>query len=165
MHENESTLECHRNYHSNEREMAGHYCNCRVSSSSTSVQVHRVPPPSCQHCKHSELDPHKESASTYGKGWQCKIRHSHKLGVHLHTLRLFSRLILSFALLLSVCTVSHAHKLSWDSWLIDDTTYTDRHPGHNSALRVPDLVAVTGHLFQYQITAENSDSSIVHYQV
>ena len=90
-------------------------------------------------------------------------RHLHSSSEH--SLRLFGKLLLLFTFLLSLCTFSYAHKLPWDSWTIEETTSSDVSQGYRSTLKVSDLAAVVGRLFQYRITGNAFSTRTVHYQV
>ena len=82
------------------------------------------------------------------------------------TLSLFGRVLLSFVFLLSVCTLSFAHKtVPWEFSSIEDATSNDQNLHRGYTLKIPDIVAVSGHLFQYQIQNEAFGTRTVHYLV
>ena len=78
----------------------------------------------------------------------------------------FSRLALSLVLLLSVfSTPSLAHGLLWDSWSIEDPSTPGNVYYDSAALDIPDLVAIAGRLFRYQVSTGTPDRSSLHFQV
>ena len=93
---------------------------------------------------------------------------SHKHFSHMNKLT-FSGIVLKVTLILSLISLSSAYKpLPWDSWTIKDTPSTHTAPNYanvftNPTLQIPDLVAVAGHLFSYQISPKTTP--IIQYQV
>jgi len=99
--------------------------------------------------------------------------HHHQQTLHKHFSHMnkltFSSIVLKVTLVLSLVSLSSAYKpLPWDSWTIEDTPITQTAPNHanvftNPTLQIPDLVAVAGRLFSYQISPKTT--STIQYQV
>ena len=88
-------------------------------------------------------------------------RHSYSKPLHF-----FGRFLFVFALLLSLCTVSFAHKtVPWDFSSIEDVATSDDALHRSYTLKIPDLVAVSGHLFQYQLENDDFGTGSVHFLV
>ena len=114
----------------------------------------------------SKLGSHRHSKRT--------LTHHHHQQQHNWSANHFRRLVvLSVAFLLLVfSTPSLAHDLPWDTWTIEDTSTTpgslsQGYYGSAGAVTVPDLVAIAGHLFEYQISTglSRDHRSSLHYQV
>lgn len=100
----------------------------------------------------------------------CKRLQPYQRHLNLNSMQLLGRIVFMLTVFLSFCDVSFAHvTLPWDSWSIEDTTASETSLDHHildSMMKVPDLVAVAGHLFKYQIpTAPSEDTRTVYYQV
>ena len=157
------------NYHSGKNEMLGTLCSCQ----SNTVRPQVGGKSSQQSQDSSELSKdisvfhshgqHERVKCSFGGNWQRQRTITHRNNIS----KLFTKLTLSLVLLLSVCSSSSlASDLPWDQWSIEDaSTAADSSKGRSSTLNVPDLVAVSGHLFQYHIPAIVMDSSSLHYQV
>ena len=89
--------------------------------------------------------------------------------LHSNLAQMSSRVFICIVIILSVLSsVSHAHKLPWtSSWSIDNTTLTTEtaQEPYSLQLRIPELIAVTGHLFQYQIATDAFDTRTTFFQV
>ena len=154
--------QCSSSYH---RHIVGPLCNTQFPTSNVHNQQKQT------FSRHESRD-HLVSPLTQALSTQaiCSNFCNYKIQRHLlsssdHSLRLFGKLLFSFAFLLSLCTVSCAHKLPWDSWTIEEMTSSDASEGHRSTLKVPDLAAIVGRLFQYQIPVDAFSTKTVHYQV
>ena len=110
--------------------------------------------------------------SIFGSHRQRKRRLSHhNLQQHWNSNH-FSRLGLSLVLLLLVfSTSSLGHNIPWDTWSIEDLStpgnMSQEYYGSAGALSVPDLLAIAGHLFEYQVATSlfHYHRSSLHFQV
>ena len=101
-----------------------------------------------QHCHHKHLQMHQRHLNFNSLQWT-----------------LFGSTLLLLTIFSSLFTISFAHKtLPWDSQSIEDVITGGISQSFESTL-VPDLVAITGQLFQYQILSDTFDPGAVHYQV
>lgn len=100
------------------------------------------------------------------------LTHHDQLKSHKHfshtNMFMFSGIVFKLTLILSLISLSSAYKpLPWDLWTIEDTSTTQTAPDHanvfTTTLQIPDLVAVAGHLFSYQISP--ATTSTIQYQV
>ena len=112
---------------------------------------------------------HKTHSSIQAIHSNSQHRHHRQLQRHLNfnslQLTLFGSTLLLLTIFSSLFTISFAHKtLPWDSQSIEDVTNGGISPSLESTL-VPDLVAIAGHLFQYQILSDTFDPRAFHYQV
>ena len=97
----------------------------------------------------------------------CPSQSHHQRRSHSNSLQMFSRVTLILALFLSMSSLSFAHKLPWDSWAIEDTAISAETQRQSLTLKVPDLIAVAGHMFQYQLDTNLIDTRtiLIHFQV
>ena len=120
----------------------------------------------CRNCQElntrSNTQPHPRSTPAEKLSRRRAV--THKQNSHSSPLLLFRKLTLSLALLLSVCHTSLATDLSWSSWSIEDAVNGDVSQS-SEGLIVPDLVAVAGRLFQYQIKFDANKTSSLFFQV
>ena len=150
-------------------------CSCQCQSNSVRLQLKQS---SLQKSAVSSISNGDSSAFFQEDSQQLGSRkstfgnHSHRertLTCHRHFNypKLFTRLSLWLCLLLSVCsTPSSAYDLPWDRWSIEDPSAPGYLGDHSSAaVNVPDLVAIAGHLFQYQIQSGGINTLPLHFQV
>lgn len=133
---------------------------CQLLSGNCRIQA---PTSSHYHKTHSSVQAiHSNSQHRHHR--QLQMHQSH-LNFNSLQLTLLGSTLLLLTIFSSLFTISFAHKaLPWDSQSIEDVTTGGISPGLESTL-VPDLVAIAGHLFQYQILSDTFNPRAVHYQV
>ena len=152
----------------------GQNCTCRLliigkrQCFFNNARHHQMKQSSSQKLKHCSIS---SEDCTDSRSRKSKFG-SHKCGERTPTYQQhwssahFSRLALSLVLLLSVfSTPSLAHDLPWDSWSIEDPSAPGNVYSDSAALDIPDLVAIAGRLFQYQVSTGTPDRSSLHFQV
>ena len=151
--------------HRGREERLERLCNC-ASVTVSGHQMEQTLPHQCSHYRkpHSQSQLQLKRTTCTGE-LNSERTQTHKRYSQSSPAWPITRLTLSLALLLSVCGTTTASDLPWDSWSIEYAVDSAGSQSSSSTVDVPDLVAVAGHIFQYQINTGTLDSSLLHFQV
>ena len=148
--------------HLNEEDSLKHSYDCRLACSDIEEQK---PFTQFQGQMLTHLCTHITQTRCSNSSWHFHLRNFKRLSCS-KPLNFFGRFLFVFALLLSLCTVSFAHKaVPWDFSSIEDVATSDDALHRSYTLKIPDLIAVSGHLFQYQLENDAFGTGSLHILV